>query len=112
MKNIDNIILKTSKDLDIPKEKVKLVVDEYWNEVYSKLLSLEATTVYIRNVGLITISRYKLRKFISRYISKIRSYDKTTKFSDSEKQVIVEKTKNKLRKALIQRDIIAKYNLK
>ena len=111
MKNIDNIILKTSKDLDIPKEKVKLVVDGYWNEVYDKLLSLEATTVYIRNVGLITISRYKLRKFILRFIDKIRKMKKSEKYNDSEKHAMVETTKRKLRKALVQRDIIAKYNL-
>lgn len=112
MKNIDNIVLKTSKDLDIPKEKVKLVVDGYWNEVYDKLLSLEATTVYIRHVGLITISRYKLRKFILRFIDKIRNMKKSEKYNDSEKQEMIEKTKKKLSKALIQRDIIAKYNLK
>lgn len=112
MKNIDNIVLKTSKDLDIPKERVKLVVDAYWNEVYDKLLSLDSTTVYIRNVGLITISRFKLRKFISRYIQKIRNIEKSVRLSDSDKHLYLTKTKEKLRKALVQRDIIAKYNLK
>jgi hypothetical protein len=110
LKNIDNIILKTSKDLDIPKEKVKLVVDGYWNEVYDKLINLDATTVYIRNVGLITISRYKLRKFISRMIGKVRNVKITEKYNESERKVVLEGTKKKLSKALFQRNIIAKYN--
>lgn len=112
MKNIDNIILKTSKDLDIPKEKVKLVVDEYWNEICNKVITLEATTVYIRNVGLITISRYKLRKFILKQIDKIRGLKKVDKFTEEEKPILRERAKKKLEKALIQRNIIAKYNLK
>jgi hypothetical protein len=112
LKNIDNIILKTSKDLDVPKEKVKLLVDGYWNEVYDRLLSLDTTTVYIRNVGLITISRYKLRKFIFRLIQKIRITRTTDKFSEADKKEIEARQIKKLQKALIQRNIIAKYNLK
>lgn len=96
--------------MDIPKEKVKLVVDEYWKKVYDKLLTLEATTVYIREVGLITISRYKLRRFILRWINKIRNVKKTPKYDEVERKRILDNMTAKLSKALAQRNIIAKYN--
>jgi hypothetical protein len=94
--------------MDIPKEKVKVIVDAYWDGVYKKLLNLDSTTVFIRNVGLITISKFKLRKFIYKFIDKIRFLNKGDNYSEQQKQKLNPLYIKKLRKALFQRNIIAK----
>lgn len=83
-------------------------MDAYWDGVYKKLLTLDSTTVFIRNVGLITISKFKLRKFIYKLIEKIRFLNREPTYSEHQRQRLNPFYIKKLRKALSQRNIIAK----
>lgn len=112
MKNIDNIILKTSKDLDLSKEKVKIVIDKYWETVSYRLTHLESTTIFIRNVGLITVSKFKLKNYIKKLIANIRFMKRSEEHDEDIKQKTIVNYTNKLSKALKQRNIIAKHYAK
>lgn len=106
MKNIDYIISKTSNDLKIPKDKVKPLVDEYWSTLERKVSKMESTTIFIRDVGVITISKFKLRGYIIELLYKIRRAVRYGKTHTMENKVMV-RYYNRLRKSLAQRNIIA-----
>jgi hypothetical protein len=112
MKDINHVILKTCKNLYLPKEKVKPLVDFYWNEVYRKLMTFESSTVHIREVGTITVSKFKLRLFLQKYILIIKRVLNSEKYPKEKMDEIKSKYFFYLRKLLKERDRIAKIYAK
>lgn len=113
MKNIDYAIKKTVTDLSLSgKEKqVKNLIDRYWSEVYDKMvngLPEEKSTLFLRNIGMFTVSRYKLNNFIKKKIGKIKGMAKSEKYSDDVKKEFIGKQKKKLTLSLSYRNLVAK----
>ena len=107
MKGIEVAIQKTAEQLNLPEEKVRPIILEYWRTIYYKLIRLESMTISVRNVGIFTISRYKLNNYIKKTIYKIRNTKKSTRLSEEKKNSIIEAMTTKLKIALKMRNKIA-----
>jgi hypothetical protein len=112
MKNIDYVIQKTASELQLPVDQARMVIMEYWKTATSRLVNLEATTVSMRHIGNFTVSRYKLNKYIRKRILRIRNTMKNNVTEPVKKQEILDFHYSKLRKALVQRNILAKHYVK
>jgi hypothetical protein len=107
MKNLDYVIKKTAIDLKLPETEVKKVVEGWWEEVHYQIANVKSTTIAIRKIGVITVSKLKIRTFIKDTIRKIRSTIISKRFSEQNKQKYITVYKKRLRNALVQRDILA-----
>lgn len=107
MKGIDFAIKKAALELDIPEAQAKVVIMQYWQTIYKKLLAGENSAITVRHVGTFAMSRYKLNKYIEKRIRKVRNVEKSLKLSDEKKQEIITFEKNKLTLALKHRNDIA-----
>jgi hypothetical protein len=111
LKNIDYAIRKTALDMDLPEDKVKMVVDRYWEELYRKMvkgMDDGKTTLFLRNIGLFTVSKFKLSNFIKKRIAKIRGMMKSEKYTDKQKEDFVNRHKKNLSLSLKYRNLLAK----
>jgi hypothetical protein len=108
MRGLDYVIKKTAKELGLPEIETKKLLTGYWKEVADQITRIESTTVAIRKLGVITVSKLKIRNFIFDTIRNIRSMKNSKKYSDISKNNYIELHTRKLRNALIQRNILAK----
>lgn len=107
MKGISFAIKKAALEMDIPEDQVKVVIMQYWQTIYKKLLSGQNSAITVRHLGTFAMSRYKLNKYIEKRIRKIRNVEKSLKLSDEKKEEIITFEKNKLSQALVHRNDIA-----
>jgi hypothetical protein len=107
LKGIDYVIRKTAAELNLPEDKVKPVVMEYWETIYKRLLKLETTTITARHLGNFTISRFKLNIFVQKSVDKIRRIRATDKLSNEKKDEIITDEYKRLRTALARRNELA-----
>lgn len=107
MKTIQIISKIVARELGKDEKLVDSVNDFYWKEIRKKLSGLESTSIAIKHLGTITTSKRKIDYFIRGTINKIRNIKKSTRFKESTKALLVEVNYGRLRKALIQRDILA-----
>ncbi len=107
MKNIDSAIKKVSALLNIPEEKVKPVIMEYWENIYKKILKGEETTITARHIGTFTVSHYKLRPYILEKLRKIRNYKIAVNITEEKRIECITEETEKLRKALVHRNELA-----
>jgi hypothetical protein len=84
------------------------VNDFFWEETRRTLSSMEYTSVSIKCLCTITVSKRKVDYIIRKLIGKIRSIRKSTRFKPSTVELLLEQNYDKLRKALKQRNILAK----
>lgn len=111
MKNLDYVIRKTATEMDLPEDKVKILIETYWKEIYQKMVNGMddgKATLFLRNIGMFTFSRYKLNNFIRKKIGKIKGMTKSKKYSEEIKKEFIEKQTNKLKKSLKYRNLVAK----
>jgi hypothetical protein len=113
LKNLDYAVKKTVNDLFLSNQEseVKALVDRYWQEVYDKIvngLPEDKSTLFLRNIGMFTVSRYKLNNFIKKKIGKIKGMAKSEKYSDETKKEVIERHKKKLTLSLSYRNLVAK----
>lgn len=94
-------------DLGISEDEVKTVVMEYWTSIYNNILNLDSTTVSIRHIGNFTISRYKLRNFLSNHIKR---YKKVKVLENKEK--LLYSLMFKIDKASEKRNVLAEHYYK
>jgi hypothetical protein len=107
VRGIDFAIRKAALDLGIPEEKAKVVVMEYWNDIYKKLLSGENSAITVRHVGTFAMSRYKLNNSITKRIKKIKRVKASKKITQEYKDEIVANDMKKLQLMLKHRNDIA-----
>lgn len=108
MKGLDFVIKKTSFDLNLPEDQVKKLLNAYWKEIEQQLVKIESTTVSIKNVGVFTVSKLKIRNFIFDTIRKIKKMRESNKFLEENKTKYLELHLGKLKNALKHRTILAK----
>lgn len=81
----------------------------FWRDGVKKNLSqANHRSIYIKHLGTITVSRYKLRVFISEEIEKIRNIKKNTRFSEARKAAILADRLANLKQLCMRRDEIAR----
>jgi|HubBroStandDraft_2_1064218.scaffolds.fasta_scaffold169274_3 hypothetical protein len=108
MKSLDYVIKKTAKELNLPEDQTRKLLTAYWKEIERQLVEIKSTTISIKKLGVITVSKIKIRNFIIDTIRRIRRMEKSTKYSDDKKRSYIDRHKKKLKNALIQRNILAK----
>jgi len=107
MKTIQIISKLIARELGKDEKLVDSVNDFYWKEVRRKLSGLESTSVSIKHLGTITTSKRKIDYFIKTTIKKIRNIKKSTRYKESTIALLLEVNYTRLRKALVQRNILA-----
>lgn len=107
MKNIQIVNKLVARDFNLNENLVELINGFYWKEVRRKLSSFESTSVSIKHIGTITASKRKTDYFIRTTIRKIRNIRKSNRYKESTKALLLEVNYDRLRKALIQRNILA-----
>lgn len=111
MKGIEHAIKKTAIDSGIPEDQVRMIVERYWQEVYSKMvkgMDDGKTTLFLRNIGMFTISKFKLTNFIKKRIDKIRGMRKSDKYTDEQKKEFEKNQFQKLELSLKYRNLVAR----
>ncbi len=107
MKTIQIISKLVARELGKDEKLVDSVNDFYWKNVRKKLSGLESTSVSLKHIGTITTSKRKIDFFIRTTIRKIRNIRKSTRYKESTIALLLEVNYTRLRKALIQRNILA-----
>lgn len=108
MKGIDYVIKKTAQEQGIPEKEVRQLITAYWDDMYEKLITGDATTLAVRNVGVFTASMYKLNVFIHHMITRIRYLRKNPeKYASPRYSFTLDNHLNRLRKALKRRNELA-----
>jgi len=110
LKNIDYVIRKTALEMEIPETEVKAIIDWYWGQIYQKMVNGmddDKATLFLRNIGLFTVSRYKLNNFIIKKLDKIKGMTVSTKYSEEVKKNFIERQKSKLKLSLKYRNLVA-----
>lgn len=111
MKSLDYAIKKMASDRDLPEDQVRVLIERYWEEVYNKLVNgMEEgkSTIFLRNIGMFTVSRYKLNKFIKKKIDKIKGMRRSEKYNDEQKKEFEKRHIPKLELSLKYRNLVAK----
>lgn len=108
MKNIQTVSKLTARDLNYDEKEVERVNDFFWKEVRRKLSTLESTSITIKHIGTITVSKRKIDQYIKNIIKKIRSIRVSTKYKQSTQALLLDVNMDRLKKALVQRNILAK----
>lgn len=107
MKNIDHAILRTAKEWNLPEDKVRPVIMGYWEDIYKKLISGSKSAVTARHIGTFAISRYKIKRMISKRINMMKKIRVSDKVTDEKREEILQEDYKKLRKALAHRNDLA-----
>lgn len=107
MKTIQIISKLVARELGKDEKLVDSVNDFYWKSVRRKLSGLESTSVSLKHIGTITTSKRKIDFFIRTTIRKIRNIRKSTRYKESTIALLLEVNYTRLRKALVQRNILA-----
>ncbi len=108
MKTIHVVSKLTARELGKNETLVDSVNDFYWKAVRRKLSNLESASVSLKHIGTITTSKRKIDQFIKTTIGKIRNIRKSIRYKESTKELLLEINYERLRKSLIQRNILAK----
>lgn len=108
MKTIQIIGKLVARELGKDEKLVDSVNDFYWKAVRKKLSGLESTSVSLKHIGTITTSKRKIDFFIRTTINKIRNIRRSLRYKESTKELLLDVNYSRLRKALIQRNILSK----
>jgi len=108
MKTLQTINKLVARETGYDENVVELVNRFYWNSVRQKISCLESTTISLKHIGVFTVSKRMLDRFIIKTIRKIRSIRKSTNYKESTRLLLLEVTMNKLKKALVHRNTLSK----
>jgi hypothetical protein len=108
LKNIDFIIKKIAEKNGWDERLVDKVVKHHWRvDIKKEILSNNHSAIYLRYIGTMVFSKMKTRTAIERTIASIRRAEISTKWTETKRVEIIESYKVKLRKLLVQRNLLA-----
>jgi hypothetical protein len=107
MKNLQIINKLLAKERGWNENLIESVNSFFWKELRRKLSGFESTSIAIKHIGTITTSKRKLDYLIRKLIYKIRNIRKSNRYKESTKALLLEFNFDKLKKALVQRNILA-----
>lgn len=111
MKNQENYYREVSEELNLPLGLVKAVNNFYWKEgIKNNLSNVNYSSIFIKNLGTIVVSKYKLYKEILTLIRKIRNIEYSQKYTPLKKSYIIEGYKTNLRRLLKMRNELIVQN--
>lgn len=108
MKNIQIVSRLVARENNYDADVCEDVNNFYWKNVKKDLSSMEYTSVSVKHLCTFTISKRKVDHFIKTTIKKIRNIRKSTRYKQSTIALLLDFNYDKLRKALYQRNILAK----
>jgi hypothetical protein len=106
---INNVNKEVARELGIDEAIVKKINAFYWKGVKGAIASGEHTSIYLKNIGTLSISRNKLNKNILYLIKQLRFFKNTTEeFKKKTREEYIAELSEQLRKMLARRNDIAK----
>lgn len=108
MKNIQIVSRLVARENNYDPALTEDVNEFFWKEVRRTLSSMEYTSVSVKHLCTFTVSKRKVDFIIKKCIGKIRNIRKSTRYKESTTALLLEVNYDKLRKALKQRNILAK----
>lgn len=105
-----NIVNKeVSKTLGLDEETVRLVNKFFWRQGVKKAIqSGDHTSIWIKNIGTLAVSRNKVNGKIKRLIASIRALELPRDYKIKTKEQFLEEKYNQLKMLLARRNDIAK----
>jgi hypothetical protein len=111
MRAPDSYYKEVADELNLPLALVKRVNNYYWREgIKNNMSNVNFSSIFIKNLGTIVISKYKLHKEILHVIKKIRRIQESEKYTEAKKEFVIERYKINLRRLLKKRNDIIKEN--
>jgi len=107
MKNIQTVNKLISRELGRSEDEVEQINDFFWKTLRQKLSNMESTSVSIKHIGTITVSKRKIDFFIRTTINKIRNIRKSIKYKPTTQAILLDVNYDRLRKSLKQRNELA-----
>lgn len=108
MKNLQTVNKLIAREQGRNENEVEQINDFFWKEVRRKLSSFESTSVSIKHIGTITVSKRKVDQYIKTTIRKIRAIRVSTKYKPATQALLLDVNMNRLKKSLIRRNELAK----
>lgn len=114
MDTLNNVNREISKELNIPEDIVRKVNSYYWKRgVKEAISSGEHTSIRLKNIGTLAVSRHKINEKIVTLISKLRKlYVSEREFKKKTKEQVIEERKKELSLMCKRRSDIANVYLK
>lgn len=109
MKELKDFSNEAAKKLNISPEIAMKINSYFWGKgVKKNLLDLNYLSIYLKNLGTLNISKYKLYNDIEKEIGYIRSIRKSPKYTEKKRELVLESKRNKLRRMLKIRNQLLK----
>lgn len=108
MKNIQIVSRLVARENNFNTDDVEDINEFFWKEVRRSLSSMKYTSVSVKHLCTFTISKRKVDQMIRTLIKKIRNIRKSKRFKETTIALLLDVNYDKLRKALYQRNILAK----
>lgn len=108
MKNIQIVSRLVARENNFKTDDVEDVNEFFWKEVRRSLSSMKYTSVSVKHLCTFTISKRKVDQMIRTLIRKIRNIRKSKRYKETTIALLLDVNYDKLRKALYQRNVLAK----
>lgn len=112
MRSLESYYAQAATELDIPLSTVKKVNNYFWRVgVKESIKNVNNTSIFIKNLGTFSVSKYKLYREIKRVIRFIRGIRISPKYTEQKRQDILKSYYYNLNKLLEKRNQLAKEAL-
>lgn len=108
MKNIQIVSRLVARENNFDPDLTEDVNNFFWKNVRKDLSSMQYTSVSVKHICTFTVSKRKVDHFIRTLIRKIRNIRKSKRYKESTVALLLDVNYDKLRKALYQRNVLAK----
>lgn len=106
MKNIDYVNKKQAKEKGLPVDTVEKINSFYWDTIKKKLRALESQGVYIKELGTLGVSPYKINEYIKNLRKYIKNIRGSFKYGPDKKEQIIRDYKKVYKKCIDMRKIV------
>lgn len=108
MKNIDYVNKLVAQKLNIPLEIVDKVNAHYWNTVKQTMRNLQDESIYVKELGTISVSNFKLDRYIQDIRKYIKNVRQSPRFTEARKEKLISYYKQKFVQCLAMKKIADK----
>lgn len=106
MKNIDYVNKKLSKEKGISIEIREKINNYYWDTVKTRLRELKSQGIYIKELGTMEVSPFKINEYIKRIRTFIKNVRRSHKYGEERKERIITDYKKNYKKCIDMRTIV------
>ena len=106
MKNIDYVNKKQASEKNLPIATIEAVNNYFWNSVKTRMRNLESQNIYIKELGTIEVSPYKINDYIIYLRNYIKNIRGSFKYGNDRKEKIITDYKKVYKKCMDMKRIV------